>query len=46
MLRGVRRFRNGAKTHSMIMRSKTGTVRYIEAEHNFRRKIGFDNTGA
>ena len=46
MLKGVRRFRNGAKTHSMIMRSKTGTVRYIEAEHNFRRKIGFDNTGA
>ena len=46
MLKGVRRFRDGAKTHSMIMRSKTGTVRYIEAEHNFRRKIGFDNTGA
>ena len=46
MLKGVRRFRNGAKTHSMIMRSKTGTVRYIEAEHNFRRKTGFDNTGA
>ena len=46
MLKGVRRLRNGAKTHSMIMRSKTGTVRYIEAEHNFRRKIGFDNTGA
>ena len=46
MLKGVRRYRNGAKTHSMIMRSKTGTVRYIEAEHNFRRKIGFDNTGA
>ena len=46
MLKGVRRFRNGAKTHSMIMRSKTGTVRYIEAEHNFRRKIGFDKTGA
>ncbi|MDC0190484.1 class II fructose-bisphosphatase [Rhodospirillales bacterium] len=46
MLKGVRRFRNGAKTHSMIMRSKTGTVRYIEAEHNFKRKVGFDNTGA
>ncbi len=44
MLRGVRRFRNGAKTHSMIMRSKSGTVRYIEAEHNFNRKTGFDPT--
>ena len=46
MLKGVRRFRNGAKTHSMIMRSKSGTVRYIEAEHNFSRKIGFNALGA
>ena len=44
MLKGVRRFRDGAKTHSMIMRSKSGTVRYIEAEHNFSRKIGFITT--
>ena len=45
MLKGVRRFSGGAKTHSMIMRSKSGTVRYIEAEHNFNRKIGFDISG-
>jgi fructose-1,6-bisphosphatase II / sedoheptulose-1,7-bisphosphatase len=45
MLKGVRRFRDGAKTHSMIMRSKSGTVRYIEAEHNFNRKSGFDTSG-
>ncbi len=38
MLRGVRRFPGGAHTHSIIMRSKTGTVRVIEAEHNFNRK--------
>jgi fructose-1,6-bisphosphatase II / sedoheptulose-1,7-bisphosphatase len=38
MLRGVRRFEGGAHTHSIIMRSKTGTVRVIEAEHNFVRK--------
>jgi fructose-1,6-bisphosphatase II / sedoheptulose-1,7-bisphosphatase len=38
MLRGVRRFPGGAHTHSLIMRSATGTVRVIEAEHNFRRK--------
>jgi len=25
-----------------VMRSKTGTVRYIEATHNFLRKTGFD----
>lgn len=38
MLRGVRRFAGGAITHSVIMRSKSGTVRMIEAHHNFRRK--------
>ena len=39
-LRGVRRFAGGAVTHSVVMRSKTGTVRYIEAHHNFRLKAG------
>jgi fructose-1,6-bisphosphatase II / sedoheptulose-1,7-bisphosphatase len=38
MLRGVRRFQDGGTTHSMVMRSKTGTVRVIEAQHNFARK--------
>ena len=38
MLRGVRRFQDGATTHSMVMRSKTGTVRVIEAQHDFARK--------
>jgi len=38
MLRGVRRFHGGAYTHSIIMRSKTGTVRTIEATHDFTRK--------
>ncbi len=38
MLRGVRRFGTGAITHSMVMRSKSGTVRYIEAHHNFETK--------
>ena len=38
MLRGVRRFGNGAITHSVVMRSKSGTVRYIEAHHNFATK--------
>ncbi len=33
MLRGVRRFGHGAVTHSVVMRSKSGTVRYIEAHH-------------
>ena len=35
MLRGVRRSGQGAVTHSVVMRSQSGTVRYIEAHHNF-----------
>ena len=38
MLKGVRRFGHGAMTHSVVMRSKSGTVRYIEAHHNFSMK--------
>ncbi|MEI6730635.1 MAG: fructose-bisphosphatase class II, partial [Pseudomonadota bacterium] len=43
MLKGVRRFPGGAYTHSIIMRSRTGTVRVIEAEHNFVRKTWGDH---
>ncbi|MGQ0675671.1 MAG: class II fructose-bisphosphatase [Rhodospirillales bacterium] len=38
MLKGVRRFAGGASTHSLVMRSSTGTVRLIETRHNFQRK--------
>ncbi len=38
MLRGVRRFSGGATTQSMVMRSATGTVRIVDATHNFTRK--------
>ena len=38
MLRGVRRHGSSATTHSIVMRSKSGTVRVIEADHNFDRK--------
>ncbi len=38
MLRGVKRAGQGAMTHSIVMRSKSGTVRYIEAHHNFATK--------
>jgi fructose-1,6-bisphosphatase II / sedoheptulose-1,7-bisphosphatase len=38
MLRGVRRTPGGAVTHSIVMRSKSGTVRYVEGLHNFARK--------
>ncbi|MCB1530152.1 MAG: class II fructose-bisphosphatase [Rhodospirillales bacterium] len=42
MLPGVRRYPGGAKTYSIVMRSKSGTMRNIEAVHNFKRKSGFD----
>lgn len=38
MLRGVRYFGGGLETESMVMRSKTGTVRKIAATHNIERK--------
>ncbi len=41
MLRGVRRFPGGAVTHSIVMRSKSGTVRRIESRHDFTRKPAY-----
>lgn len=38
LLRGVRYTPSGAKTHSLVMRSKTGTVRFVEADHRLDRK--------
>jgi fructose-1,6-bisphosphatase class II len=40
-LNGVRYSRNGAMTHSVVMRSESGTVRFIEAEHHFDRKPSY-----
>ncbi len=40
MLKGVRRFPGGATTHSLVMRSKSGTVRRIESHHDLSRKPG------
>jgi fructose-1,6-bisphosphatase class II len=37
-LDGVTFLSRGAKTHSMVMRSQTGTIRYINATHNFDKK--------
>jgi fructose-1,6-bisphosphatase II / sedoheptulose-1,7-bisphosphatase len=38
LLKGVRRWKNGGRTHSIVMRSNSGTVRFVEALHNFERK--------
>ncbi len=42
MLKGVHRFPGGAHTHSGVMRSRTGTLRLIEAEHDFTRRPPVD----
>lgn len=36
ILKGVRYTRDGATTHSIVMRAKTKTIRFIEAQHNFK----------
>ena len=41
LLKGVRYFPGGASTHSIVMRSKSRTVRFIEARHHFEHKPGF-----
>ncbi len=43
LLRGVRFFAGGAQTQSLVMRSRSGTIRWIDALHNFDRldKIRF-----
>ena len=41
-LRGVRFFGTGCETHSVVMRSKTGTVRFIQSRHKFDQKPGYN----
>jgi len=41
-LKGVRFTGDGARSHSVVMRSKTGTVRYIETVHRFSRSPNYD----
>lgn len=40
-LSGVRRFSGGARTHSVVMRSETGTIREIKAVHHFKTKPNY-----
>ena len=37
LLRGVHYDGDGASTYSMVMRSRSGTVRYVEAHHEFEK---------
>ncbi len=43
-LKGVHFVKGGATTHSIVMRSFTGTVREIHARHSFALKPGFEQT--
>jgi fructose-1,6-bisphosphatase II len=43
LLHGVRYETDGAVTHSLVMRSRSGTVRYIDAEHKFEKLERFSN---
>jgi fructose-1,6-bisphosphatase II / sedoheptulose-1,7-bisphosphatase len=38
MLEGVRRWPGGTSTHSVVMRSRTGTVRWIKAQQDLSRR--------
>lgn len=40
-LSGIRYFGGGAHTHSIVMRSETGTIREIKATHQFQTKPRF-----
>jgi fructose-1,6-bisphosphatase II len=40
-LKGVRYFGGGAETHSVVMRSQTGTIRYLKSVHHFDRKPNY-----
>jgi fructose-1,6-bisphosphatase II len=37
LLRGVRYQHGGARTHSLVMRSKSGTVRTLQATHSMEK---------
>lgn len=41
ILKGVRFRQGGAVTHSVVMRSRSGTIRFIEASHFFDRKPNY-----
>ncbi|MGB0572456.1 MAG: class II fructose-bisphosphatase [Alphaproteobacteria bacterium] len=43
MVKGVRKFPGGCETHSIVMRSVTGTVREVITKHNFTRKPGWND---
>ncbi len=43
LVRGVRYFPGGAKTHTVVMRSQSRTIRFLETLHYFDHKPGFNS---
>ncbi len=46
LLEGVRFTDQGAYTHTVVIRGKTGTVRFIKAQHRFDKKPAYAMKGA
>jgi fructose-1,6-bisphosphatase II len=44
LLRGVQYTGHGARTHSLMMRSRSGTMRWIEAVHHWQRLMDTEAT--
>jgi fructose-1,6-bisphosphatase II len=42
-LRGVEYFGGGARTHSVVMRARSGTIRYIDATHRWDKLMRISN---
>ena len=43
LVRGVRFFANGARTETLAMRSRSGTIRRIQSEHNFSKLMQYSS---
>ena len=41
LLKGVRYWGNGASTQSLVMRSKSGTIRTIDATHKWQKLMRY-----
>ncbi|HVF04464.1 MAG TPA: class II fructose-bisphosphatase [Frankiaceae bacterium] len=41
LLRGVRYRPGGATTHSLVMRSRSGTIRYVESQHQLKKLMTY-----
>ena len=43
LLDGVKYWPDGATTHSMVMRSRSGTIRYVKSDHRFEKLERFSS---